>query len=52
MLEEIYYLVRHANFSHSDIMKMPVFERRFYVEKLLEEFQKRQQNIEKSKNKK
>mgnify|MGYP001410684892 FL=1 len=51
MLEEIYYLVRHARFSHSDILKMPVFERRFYVEKLLEEFRKRQEQAEKAKNK-
>jgi len=51
MLEEIYYLVRHANFSHSDLLKMPVFERRFYVEKLLDEFTKRQAQIDQAKNK-
>jgi len=51
MLEEIYYLVRHANFSHSDLLKMPVFERRFYVEKLLDESTKRQAQIDQAKNK-
>lgn len=50
-LDEIYYLSRHANFSYSDILTMPVFERKYFINKLVEEFDKRNEMIEKQKNK-
>lgn len=50
-LDEIYYLCKHANFSYSDILIMPVFERKYFISKLVEEFDKRNEMIEKQKNK-
>jgi len=49
-LDEIYYLSRHANFSYSDILIMPVFERKYFISKMVEEFDKRNEMIEKQKN--
>ena len=51
MLEEIYYLVKHANFSYHDSLTMPVYERRFFIDKMVKEFEQKQQEIEKVKNK-
>ena len=51
MLDEIYYLVKFAAFSHNDILTMPVYERRYYVGKLTEEYQKKQELINQAKNK-
>lgn len=48
-LDEIYYLSRHANFSYSDILIMPVFERKYFISKMVEEFDKRNEMIEKQK---
>jgi hypothetical protein len=50
-LDEIYYLSKHVNFSYSDILIMPVFERKYFINKLVEEFDKRNEMIEKQKNK-
>ena len=50
-LDEIYYLCRHANFSYSDILTMPVYERKYFINKLVEEFDKRSEMVEKQKNK-
>lgn len=50
-LDEIYYLSKHANFSYSDILIMPVYERKYFINKLVEEFDKRNEMIEKQKNK-
>lgn len=36
LLDEIFYLVKYANFSYSDILIMPTFERRYFIEKLIE----------------
>ena len=49
-LDEIYYLCKHANFSYTDILIMPVFERKYFISKLVEEFDKRNEMIEKQKN--
>jgi hypothetical protein len=40
-LDEIYYLVRYANFTYSDILIMPTYERKYFVDKLSESFQKK-----------
>ena len=50
-LDEIYYLSKHANFSYSDILIMPVYERKYFINKLVEEFDKRSEMVEKQKNK-
>ena len=50
-LDEIYYLCKHANFSYSDILIMPVFERKYFVNKIVEEFDRKQEMYEKQKNK-
>ena len=48
-LDEFYYLCKHANFSYSDILIMPVFERKYFISKMVEEFDKRKEMIEKQK---
>lgn len=40
VLDEIYYLVKHTNFTRVDALRMPVFERRFYLNKYIEEIEK------------
>jgi hypothetical protein len=52
MLDEIYYLVKFANFSHRDVLSMPIFERRYYIGKLTEEFKTKQEEFDKRKNSK
>jgi len=51
VLDEIYYLVKFANFNHKDLVEMPVYERRYYLSKLIEEFDKKKEAAEKQKNK-
>jgi len=41
LLDEFYYLSKHANFSYSDILSMPTYERKYFVDKLIEEFSKK-----------
>jgi len=41
LMDEIYYLSKHANFSYFDIINMPTFERMYFVDKLIEEFNKK-----------
>ncbi len=40
-MDEIYYLAKYCHFSYSDIMKMPTYERKYYVEKLIEDFKRK-----------
>ena len=51
LLEEIYFLMRHLHIPYTDILQMPTFERRFYINKIVEEFQKKNEAIEQAKNK-
>jgi len=39
-MDEIFILVKYGNFSYGDLLKMPVYERKYFVEKLVESFQK------------
>ena len=39
-MDEIFYLAKYVNFTYSDIMSMPTFERRYFVDKLIESFNK------------
>jgi hypothetical protein len=41
LLDEIYYLVKFGNFSYSDLMSMPVYERKFFMNKLYKEYEKK-----------
>jgi hypothetical protein len=41
LLDEIYYLSKYANFSYSDILNIPTYERKYFVDKLVEEFSKK-----------
>jgi len=36
LLDEIFYLVKYANFSYSDILIMPTIERRYFIQKLID----------------
>lgn len=55
MMYESYILVKHANFTYSDVISMPIFERRKFIEILMEENDKikeaREREIQKSKSK-
>ena len=50
MLDEIYYLVKFANFSHENVTRMPIYERRYYLGKLIEEYEKKREEADKAKN--
>jgi hypothetical protein len=43
ILEELLILVKHGNFSWVDVKMMPVYERKFYINKLIEYNQKQQE---------
>jgi hypothetical protein len=51
LLDEIYYLIRYANFSYSDIMTMPTYERKYFINKVIDEFEKKNESYEKIKSK-
>jgi len=55
MMYESYVLVKHGNFTYRDVITMPVFERRKFIEILMEENDKikesREREIQKSKSK-
>jgi hypothetical protein len=46
---EFYILVKHGGFSYLDILHMPIFERRGFIDILLEENNKRREMAENSK---
>jgi hypothetical protein len=37
LLDETYYLIKYANFSYGDILTMPTYERKYFVDKLFSE---------------
>jgi hypothetical protein len=39
-MDEFYYLIKFANFSYSDVSSMPTFERRYFIDKLIKEYEK------------
>ena len=51
MLDEFYYLSKHVNMSYSDLLIMPTFERKFFIDKLSTEFQEKNEQIEKQRQK-
>ncbi|PCI28118.1 hypothetical protein COB55_04380 [Candidatus Wolfebacteria bacterium] len=56
MWKEVYSLIKHGGFSYSDCMDMPVHERRFFINEMLEQnderikYEKQQMNQSKSSN--
>ncbi len=49
LLEEIYYCVKHIGFTYDDVLNMSVYERRQYLNLLLNENQKKNEAIEEQK---
>ena len=48
MLYEIYIMIKHGNFSYSDLLIMPVYERKLMIDFLMteaEERKKRNENV-------
>ena len=43
--------MKHLHIPWSDLLQMPTFERRFYIGKLIEEFEKKNEAQEQAKNK-
>jgi len=41
LLDEIYYLMKYCNISYSDIVSMPSFERKYFLQKLLKEYEEK-----------
>jgi hypothetical protein len=41
LLDEIFFLVKLANFSYGDILKMPTYERKYFIEKLIDTMSKK-----------
>jgi len=48
MLDEIYYSVKELGFSYSDMLKMPTFERKYFINKFAEEIESRKEAQRKS----
>ena len=51
VLYEFYILIKHGNFSYNDILNMPIFERRAFIDILMEENNKIKENREREMNK-
>jgi hypothetical protein len=41
LLDEIYVLVKYGHFSYSDIYSMPTYQRRYFIDKMVEENDKK-----------
>lgn len=48
MLDEIYYLVKEMGFSYADILIMPTFERKYFINKFIGEIEERKEAQRKS----
>jgi hypothetical protein len=48
LLDEIFFLVKNANFQYSDITTMPTYERKYFIGKLLEQYDIVQEQQEKN----
>jgi hypothetical protein len=51
MMDEFYYLSKYVHFSYGDMMKMPIFERKYFINKLVTEFEKKNEQAEQARNK-
>ena len=48
ILDEIFFLVKNANFSYVDVMTMPTYERKYFIGKVIEEYDTIREEREKS----
>jgi heme exporter protein D len=46
MIYEFYLLIKHGRFSYSDLLIMPVYERKIMLDHLINEAEKRQERAE------
>jgi hypothetical protein len=51
ILYEFYILTKHGNFSYADILHMPIYERRAFIEILMEENKKVKEHREREQSK-
>lgn len=51
LLNELYICTKHIGLSRSDLMVTPVWERRNYIQQLLEEVEEEKKEIERQNNK-
>ena len=51
LLNEIYVCVKHARFSRADVMVMPVWERRNYIQQLIDEVDEEKKEMERQQSK-
>ena len=38
ILDETFFLVKNANFTYVDVMTMPTYERKYFIGKVMEEY--------------
>lgn len=50
LLEEVYICVKHLGASYNDVMEMPTYQRRFFIETLKLENQAKREHMEEVKN--
>lgn len=50
MLDEFYHLTKQVGFSYSDILLMPTFERKYFIDKLVKEVEKKNEMLSKKGN--
>ena len=48
ILDETFFLVKNANFSYVDIMNMPTYQRKYFIGKIMEEYDMIREEREKS----
>ena len=51
VMEEIYLLTKHGNFSSSYVENIPVYKRRYYLNLLKEEFEEKKREMDKAERK-
>ena len=44
-------MVKHVNFDRESVMKMPIFERRYHLQKYVNELESQKQSMESAKKK-
>jgi hypothetical protein len=42
ILDEIYYLTKLIGFTYTEVLNMPTFERKYFIDKLISELEKPQ----------
>ena len=48
ILDETFFLVKNANFSYVEVMNMPTYERKYFIGKVIEEYDTIREEREKS----